>query len=130
MKNKLIALTGFALVMAAPALAFAASVGGRTGVCVRNAPIRDLETFVCKIGDILNVVVPILIALGVVYFIWGVITYVIASDEEAKQSGRNRIIFGIIGLAVIIGLWGLVRILTGTFGVENTGTITYPTVQY
>src|SRR3989344_3089134 len=100
--------------MAAPALAFAARVGGRTGVCVRNAPIRDLETFVCKIGDILNVVVPILIALGVVYFIWGVITYVIASDEEAKQSGMNRIIFGIIGLAVIIGLLGLVRILTGT----------------
>ena len=77
-----------------------------------------------------NIIVPILIALGVVIFIWGVLTYVIASDEEAKSAGRNRIIWGIIGLAVIIGLWGLVRILTNTFGVQNTGEITFPTVPY
>jgi len=48
-----------------------------------------------------------LLALGVVYFVWGVVTYVIASDEEAKKTGRDRIIYGIIGLAVIIGVWVL-----------------------
>lgn len=115
---------------AAPAVGLAATVGGGTA-CVKGAPVRDLTTFICKIGDILNIIVPILIALGVIYFIWGVITYVISDDEEAKQAGRNRIIFGIIGLAVIIGLWGLVRILTNTFGIENEGQeITYPTTPY
>ena len=129
MKNKLAVLAGMVLMTAVPVVALAADVGGGEN-CVPGAPVRNLETFVCKIGDILNIIVPILIALGVVYFIWGVITYVISSDEEAKKAGRNRIIFGIIGLAVIIGLWGLVRILTNTFGVSNTGTITYPTVEY
>lgn len=118
------------MVLLSPAAAFAATVGGGNR-CIPGAPVRDLSTFICKIGDILNIVVPILIALGVVYFIWGVITYVISDDEEAKQAGRNRIIFGIIGLAVIIGLWGLVRILTNTFGVDNAGqNITYPTTPY
>ena len=129
MKNKLMVLSGMALMVAAPAVALA-QIGG-VNRCVRGAPVRDLTTFICKIGDILNIIVPILIALGVIIFIWGVLTYVIASDEEAKSRGRDKIIFGIIGLAVIIGLWGLVRILTNTFGVENAGqNITFPTTPY
>ncbi|KKS24434.1 MAG: hypothetical protein UU82_C0006G0032, partial [Candidatus Nomurabacteria bacterium GW2011_GWC2_41_8] len=50
---------------------------------------------------------------------------------EAKKAGRDRIIFGIIGLAVIIALWGLVRILTNTFGVPTAGQgVTLPTTPY
>ncbi len=119
------------MVLASPWIAGAATPVGGGARCVPGATVQTVETFICKIGDILSIIVPILIALGVVYFIWGVITYVISDDEEAKQAGRNRIIFGIIGLAVIIGLWGLVRILTRTFGVDNAGqTITYPTTPY
>ncbi|MFA6257003.1 MAG: hypothetical protein WCT29_01710 [Candidatus Paceibacterota bacterium] len=129
MKQKLI--IGLGLVLGSPLLASAAANVGGGNRCVPGAAVRDLTTFACKIGDILNTIVPILIALGVVIFIWGVLTYVIASDEEAKKAGRDRIIFGIIGLAVIIGLWGLVKILTNTFGVDNAGQdITYPTTPY
>ena len=72
-----------------------------------------------------------MIALGVLFFVWGVITFVIGNDEEAKTKGRNRMIYGIIGLAVIIGMWGLVNILTKTFDLNNVGgTITVPTVNY
>ena len=73
----------------------------------------------CKIGDLLNSVIPILVALGVVYFVYGVVTYMIGNDEEAKQRGRDKIIFGIIGLAVIVCVWGLVNIVIRTFQVES-----------
>ena len=82
----------------------------------------------CKIGEILNSVIPILILLGVVYFVWGVITYVISKEEEAKKAGKNRIIYGIIGLAVIIAMWGLVNILVRTLGIDTTSVTTFPTV--
>lgn len=72
-----------------------------------------------KLGDILNVIIPILITLGVIYFIWGVIKYVTAKDEEAQKEGRNTIISGIIGLFVIVAIWGLVGILQNTFGTTN-----------
>ena len=88
----------------------------------------NLFGLMCRIGQFLNSVVPLLIALAVVYFVWGVVTYVISSDEEAKKAGRNRIIFGIIGLAVIIGLWGLVNVLANTFGLNNNTHITAPTI--
>jgi len=41
----------------------------------------------------------------------------IADDEDAKTTGRNRMIYGIIGLVVIIGMWGLVAIVQNTLGI-------------
>ena len=77
----------------------------------------------CEVAKILGAIVPVLVTLGVVFFVYGVITYVIADDEEAKSKGRDRIIFGLIGLAVIVAMWGLVGILTDTFDVDNEGAI-------
>jgi len=128
MKKKLIVLSGFVLSFAPVA---ALAVGTTSGsVCTGGPANADLGSVLCKISQLLNSVVPVLIALGVVYFVWGVITYVISSDEEAKKTGRNRIIYGIIGLAVIVAMWGLVGILTRTFNVDNSGVITLPTINY
>lgn len=120
MKKNLMVLSGSVLGFA-PLVAFAASTP-----CLANS--ADVSNIICKVGAILNSVIPILILLGVVYFVWGVITYVIGSDEEAKKAGRNRIIFGIIGLAVIVAMWGLVNILVNTFGINTTGVTTFPGV--
>ena len=74
-----------------------------------------LGNFICQIHELLNSVIPVLIVLGVVYFIWGVVNYVIADSEEAKKAGKDRMIYGVIGLAVIVGVWGLVTIVVTTF---------------
>jgi hypothetical protein len=77
-----------------------------------------LGQIICKIHELLNSIIPVLLALGVVYFIWGVVNYVIADDEEAKSKGKERILYGIIGLAIIVSVWGLVQILVTTFGLS------------
>lgn len=130
MKKKLIVLSGFVLSLA-PVVALAASTSGGVS-CYSGVQVTDITTLLCKISQLLNSVIPVLIALGVVYFVWGVVSYVISGDEEAKKKGRSRIIYGIIGLAVIISMWGLVGILTRTFGLENSnsGVINLPTINY
>jgi hypothetical protein len=129
MKKKLYVLGGM-LLASAPVVALAQTDLGSQSSSTCNLGPNDGTLFglICRIGNLLNAVVPVLIALGVLYFVWGVISYVIASDEEAKKAGRDRIIFGIIGLAVIIGLWGLVNLLRRTFGLNNNQTYTLPTV--
>jgi len=82
-----------------------------------------LAAIFCEIGDLLSMVVPILVALGVVYFVWGVVRYVIGDSEEAKKKGRDQMIFGIIGFVVIIGLWGIVYLVNNTF---DTGGYSAP----
>jgi len=75
-----------------------------------------LSKIICQVNQILNSIIPVLVALGVLYFVWGVVSYMIGADEEQKKKGRDKIIYGIIGLAVIAGMWGLVNIVVNTFG--------------
>lgn len=64
-------------------------------------------------------VIPLIFALAVVMFVWGVVQYVINSDEEAKKAkGRQFMIWGIIALAVMLSVWGLVKILGNTFNID------------
>ncbi len=79
------------------------------------------------IADLLNLgtcilsrsVVPLLIAIAVVAFIWGVISQVLNPDnEEKKKQGKQFMIWGIIALFVIISIWGLVGILSKTIGLK------------
>lgn len=99
-----------------------------SGATSNNCNLTTLGGWLCKIGQLLNSIVPVLIALAVVYFVWGVISYVIADEEEAKSKGRDRIIYGVIGLVVIVGVWGLVNVLRNTFGLNNSTNIELPTV--
>ena len=130
MKKKLMLLSGLFL-SSAPLVALAqVSTGGNPASCGGGGQITTIQGLLCKFNELLSAVLPVLIALGVVFFVWGVITYVVSGDEEAKKKGRDRMIYGIIGLVVIVGMWGLVKIVTNTFGLDNRTNITLPTVPY
>lgn len=79
---------------------------------------NQLGYILCTVRDILNGVLPVLLALGVVYFVWGVVQYFIGDSEEAKTKGKDKVIYGIIGLTVILSLWGLVYLIVNTFGLN------------
>lgn len=95
------------------------SLAATTPVISCSATVRNIGDILCNISSILNSIIPILLILGVIYFIWGVITYMIGTGEEAKKGGKNKIIYGLIGLVIIVGLWGIVNIVTNTFGIAN-----------
>lgn len=122
MKKNLMVLSGSVLSFA-PVVAFAQTTGSRCAVTSTS-----FTNIICKIGEILNSIIPLFILIGVVYFVWGVISYMVSADEEQKTKGRDKIIYGIIGLAVIVAMWGLVNLLVNTFGISTTGITTFPGV--
>jgi hypothetical protein len=70
---------------------------------------------------LLKTILPFLFALATVAFIWGIIQFYLNPDnEEKRKKGKSFIIGGLIGLFVMISMWGLVGILTNTFGVGNS----------
>ena len=99
--KKFISFSVLAGSIAAPMFAFAA----------------DAFSIITVINKILATIIPVLITLAVVYFIWGIIQYTLASDEEKKKKARGMIIQGLIGLFVIVAFWGIIRLVTNTFGV-------------
>ena len=92
------------------------TTGTNTSTSSSSCTSTGIAKMICQVQQILNSIVPVLVALGVVYFVWGVVQYVIADGEEAKKTGKNRMIYGLIGFAVIIGMWGFVNIIVSTFG--------------
>ncbi len=84
--------------------------------------VSDVGSFV--INTINNIVVPVLFAIAFIVFLWGAFeTFILgANSEGVKEKGRNLMLWGLIGFFVMVSVWGLVNILTGTisFG-NNTG---------
>ncbi len=100
-------------VMAMPALAFA--TGNVSGI-------------LDSISGFLSTIVTLLITLAVIYFIWGVIKYVIADSNEDRSQGRQMMIYGIIGIFVIVALWGIIDVLGSTFDISRGGSVPSPEV--
>ena len=108
------------LALATPAVAFA---------------VTTLSDLLSMIYDFINALIPFIIALAVLLFIIGVFQYVTAGDDAEKQkSGRGKIIWGIVAIAVMVSVWGLVGLLTEQLSLDNapeaaptTPPVTFPT---
>ncbi len=74
------------------------------------------------VGSWLNLAVPLLISIAVVYFIYNVFMYTIAGDEEKKAKAKGGMIWGIVGIFIMVSVWGLVAILQSTFGTSGVST--------
>lgn len=70
---------------------------------------------------VLTSVIPVLIGAAVVIFLFGMLRYINAGDQpDARESGRQFMIFGIVALFVMVSLWGLVSVLSATFVLNNS----------
>ena len=86
-------------------------------------------SILATLDRIMKIVIPMLITLAVVYFIWGVIQYTVSNDEEAKKKAKSGIIQGLIGLFVIISFWGIIALVSNTFDVgPGAGNTPLPAV--
>ncbi len=80
-----------------------------------------LSSIIDSAKFLLDKLVVFLIALAVVWFIWNVIKYTMSEEDDGKDKARKQMIYGIIAIAVIISIWGLVALLQNIFGVSSTG---------
>ena len=95
--------------------------------------ITDVNSLTYKLTNIGNVVIEILIAFAVIYIIFNAVRYImVGADKPDERTAMGKtILWGIVGLFVILSIWGLVRILTNTFRTENNApTSQYPRVDY
>jgi len=85
-----------------------------------QTPVTDVTTLAQKLISIGNVVIYLLISLAVIFIIWNVVMALIkGSEPEAKKSALANIGYGVLGLAIILSIWGLVNILVNTFTTEK-----------
>lgn len=87
----------------------------------QQANVNYLSSLINSAKFLLDQLVVFLIALAIVWFIWNVIKYAMSSEEDGKEKAKQQMIWGIIAIAVIVSVWGLVAILQNIFGVNTQG---------
>jgi len=86
--------------------------------------LSAVGNFIDTIIELMQKIVPLLIGLAVLVFLWGVLKYVIsgADDADKRKEARGFMIWGIVSIFIMVSVWGLVGILQTSFGIDSKGT--------
>lgn len=80
------------------------------------------DDFMANVFD--AVIQPILLlAFGVAFliFVWGIVQYVHKSDDEkGRDEAQRGILWGLVGMVIMISAFGIINIIQGTIGVKQT----------
>ena len=80
------------------------------------ALLTPLGGRIIAVFNILYLVLPIVGALALIGFFWGIIQYVLKADNEEKQrEARSYMIYAVIGMFVMFSIFGLVNLIRNTF---------------
>lgn len=82
------------------------------------AALGNIDSLITDIGNIVNKIIPILFAVALLVFFWGLIKYLLGGAED-KDKAKNLMIWGVVALFVMASVWGLVRFIGDAVGVNQ-----------
>lgn len=75
--------------------------------------------------QIINPLIILISAGAFVVFLWGVFIFIKnASDDTKRAEAQSAILWGLIGLAIIFGVYGILNIALNTFGLTSVSSLT------
>lgn len=95
-----------------------------------NLATSNFKRVVEEVVSVLVIVAPLLFVLTVLMFFWGLSKFILNSGNEADLTkGKNYMIWGIIGLFVLLSAGAIINLVSGDLGLGgNSGILpTIPT---
>ena len=84
------------------------------------APLDGLKGLITAFGGILNLLIPVVFGLALLFFFWGMAQFILHSDEEkVREDGKSRMLWGIVALFVIVSIYGIINFIGGTLGINT-----------
>lgn len=88
------------------------------------AGVDNFNDFVDVAVNIINQLAGFLVGLAVFIIIWGVFVYITKADEaEKRKEGMRFVIYGVLGVFVMVSMWGFVNILRNTLELPGPGVV-------
>ncbi|MFA6520692.1 MAG: hypothetical protein WCT44_03745 [Candidatus Paceibacterota bacterium] len=80
-----------------------------------------MDAFIGKVVEqIINPLIVLLFALAMVYFLYGVLEFIMNQEnEEKKTTGKSHMIWGIIGISIMMSVWAIMNIILKTFNING-----------
>lgn len=77
----------------------------------------NFKSFTEVLTGIIGLLVPVLIGISLLAFLWGLTKFILAAgNEDAIADGKKLMIWGLVALFVMVSIWGIVSLLAGSFG--------------
>ncbi|HQT82597.1 MAG: hypothetical protein B7W98_01220 [Parcubacteria group bacterium 20-58-5] len=88
--------------------------------------MAKLNTFLGNVvTQIINPIILLLAAVAFVAFLWGVFEFIAnAGDETKRKEGKSAILWGLVGLVIIFGAYGIINVALGAFTLSPNGSTT------
>ncbi|MGM0482459.1 MAG: hypothetical protein ACQEP6_01160 [Patescibacteria group bacterium] len=80
----------------------------------------DISEILARINEnILNPLILLLFFGAFIVFFWGLINFISkAESEEARTVGKSHMLWGIIGITIMVCAYAILGMITGTFGIS------------
>ena len=93
------------------------NTGGFSNEGLTNSSTNFNNLLNSILSNIISPIIYLIIALAVIYFLWGVVVFIKNADNaEKREEGYKHMIWGIIGIFIMISAKGIVNIITSTMG--------------
>ena len=81
----------------------------------------SLDTFIAKVNhNILNPLILLLFGLAILYFLYGLLQFFGNQENEEKNTdGRNHMLWGVIGIVIMMGVFTILNIIMDTFNLDS-----------
>lgn len=98
-------------------------------IVAHGQQLGNIEALVLSFRRIIDILIPLVAAIALLYFFWGLAKFILnAQDEEAREQGKQIMIWGIVALFVIVSVWGLVQWIGSALGVGTPQSLPIPGV--
>ncbi len=87
------------------------------------AQFGTVDTFFNNISGFINsVLIPLIFAIALLVFLYGVFKYFIlgGGNESAREEGKQLVMYAIVGFVLMVSIWGIVNIIAGGLFPDNT----------
>ena len=94
---------------------------------------RDLGKVVDSALMAIDALIPLIIGLALLAFMWGLVTYIWRGDDtKSREEGQQFMLWGIVGLTVMVSFWALIAIMANVFNmhIPFSGSTTLPNKQF
>ncbi|MDO8565107.1 MAG: hypothetical protein Q7R67_00570 [bacterium] len=82
-----------------------------------------IAEFLNKINEfILNPLILLAFAVALLVFFFGIFQFIKSETVDTKRDeGKKKILYGLLGMFIMISAYGLIRLILNTFGITSSG---------
>ena len=80
----------------------------------------DITEFLKKVNTaIVNPLIILIFGIALLVFFWGLYEFITSAEtDDGRAQGKRNIIWGVVGMFIMVSVYGIINLVLNTFGVS------------